>query len=193
MQIELGTLLRVPRGTANTTPLEFDLKNVFGLEKRKDEARYVNSGTAPELMAVFNDGYCEVKKMMNLVNYEYILAKNAADKRKAIVALDVAPQILKDKGLIRTGAPAGSEDLRKAVLDLDNEHSALMEKVAALEAAYEYLAIKAKGFEMAYHAVKKTYDSVRSGLGDSSHALSINTSEIDHLNIESGIIGKPRY
>ncbi len=193
MQIEIGSLLKIPRGTPNLAPLEFELGELLKTEDRKKEIAYVNKDTAPELLMVFNEGYCSVKRMMNQVNLEYINSKKFADQRRAIVILDVVPEVLKSKGLATSRSPGGSEDLRKAVLDLDEEYATLMNIVAVLETAYEFLNIKAKGFEMAYHSVKKIYDP-SSSLGHISSLSGGIRETLQAGDIErESIIGKPRY
>ncbi len=186
MTIEIGNLLKIPRGTPNLDPLEFELTDLIKAEQRKSEISYVNKETGPELLMTFNESYCSAKRMMNQVNVEYLQAKKYADQRRAVVILDVVPEVLKAKGLASARSPGGSEDLRKAVLDLDTEHTALCDKVQALEAAYEFLNIKAKGFEMAYHAVKKIFDPFTTSLG----TLSSNPNGAFTLD---SLIGKPRY
>ena len=194
MQIEIGSLLKIPRGTPNLEPMEFELGFLLKAESRKVEISYVNKETAPELLMTFNEAYCAAKRMMNQINLEYINSKKYADHRRAIVILDVVPEVLKSKGLATSRSPGGSEDLRKAVLDLDTEYGGLMDKVAVLETAYEFLNIKAKGFEMAYHSVKKIFDP-SSSLGSLSSQLSGNIkSSLQAGDIEiKSIIGKPRY
>jgi hypothetical protein len=198
MQIEIGNLLKVPRGTPNLEPMEFELGSLLKVENRKAEIAYVNKETAPELLTAFNEAYCATKRMMNQINLEYMNSKRYADQRRAIVILDVVPEVLKRKGLSTTRSPGGSEDLRKAVLDLDTEYNALLDIVAVLETAYEFLNIKAKGFEWAYHAVKKIYDPSSSGLGNLSGSLTNGSPpnrdyEIKINDNPNSIIGKPRY
>jgi len=174
---ELGSLLKIPRGTPNIQPLEFELKEIEIIEHRKLEIAYANKETAPELMQIFNTAYCAVARMMAQISYEYTQAKKYADKRRSIILLDIAPDILAKRNL------KTSEDLRKAVLDQDEEFLALMDKVSMLEAAHEYLRSKAKGFEMAFQSSKKIFD-ITSGTLGSAHQLNAG-HDFD--------IGSPRY
>jgi hypothetical protein len=186
MQLELGTLLKVPSGTPGINGLEFELGDVINAENRKRDIITVNRETAPELMFLFNQAYCSILRMISQISFECTQASKYANKRKAEVILDVAPEILKVKGLISPRSPAGSEDLRNAVLDLDEPYLQLMDVVNMLETAYEFLRSKAKGFEMAYHSVKKIYDISYSNLGN----LPMNHSNDDDNDFN---IGKARY
>lgn len=185
--IVLGTLLKIPRGTPNMPPLEFELGEVNSLEARKNEISFATKVTAPELMQIFNSGYCMVQRMMAQISFEYTQAVKHANKRKSIVILEVAPVMLQQKGLISKKSPAGNEDLRNAVLNQDQEYLDLTDKVNMLEAAYEFLKSKAKGFEMAYSAAKKIFDVTYTGLG-APPSVNVDTS----LDI-APTIGKPRY
>lgn len=179
------TTLILPRGTLGAGELVLQMANLAHIESRKRESAYVNKETAPELMKVFNEGYCEAQRMMVQVSYEYTMALKEANKRRSIVILDKAPTILKEKGLVNARSPGGSEDLRRAVLESDDEYLALQDTVSLLEAAYELLKGKAKGFEQSYLAVKKIYDVSYTGLGN-GHNL--------HNPVESNSgIGKARY
>lgn len=187
MQLELGKLLKIPRGSPDLPPMEFELGDVEVIEKRKVEISYATKETAPELMQIFNTGYCMVTRMMAQVSYEYTQAKKWADKRKAVIILDVAPAELERRSM-RT-----SEDAREAVLNLDPQYELFMDKVNMLEAAYEFLRSKAKGLEMAYQSAKKIFDITHSGLGSIHHNLSGGITEEASPEPEHPLIGKPRY
>ena len=185
---ELGSLLKIPRGAPNIDPLIFELQEIEKIEQRKIEISYANKDTAPELMYIFNKAYCEIKRMMAQIGHEYSVAKKYSNKRKGAVLLDVAPDILQKKGL------KTSEDLRNAILDQDDEYLELLDKVNMLEAAYEYLSGKAKGFEMSYQSAKKVMDANNTGLGSRAYKLTMGVDEKspdDDLIFDT--IGKPRY
>ncbi len=186
----LGKLLKIPRGTPDMAPMEIELGEIEAIELRKPEMAYVNRETAPELMYVFNKGYSDTFRLMINISFEYTQAVKHANKRKAIVTLEVAPDILAKKGL-RT-----SEDLRKAVIDSDDEYLALQDKVHIIEAAYEFLKGKAKGFEMAYQSVKKIYDAQNSSLGN-MHNLHDSISERvrsgETETVSGSFVGDPKF
>lgn len=170
------------------TELSLDLSEIIKLEQRKKELAYVNKETAPELLYVFNEGYAEVSKMSIMVFQEYEKMYQKSRERRARVILDIAPEELKKRNLISTRSPAGSEDLRDAVLDLDSEYNSLLEKASALKAAFQFLKIKAKSLEMCYQAVKKVIDPNSTGGGYISD-LSASTQ----IEEEAGQIGSPRF
>lgn len=178
--------LIVPK--ADGSSLSFDLNPIIELEKRKKELSYVNKETAPELMYVFNEGFAEVSKMSIRVYQEYEKMYQKSRERRARVILDVAPEELKKRNLLSSRSPAGSEDLRDAVLDLDAEYNELLEKTSALKAAYQFLKIKAKSMEMAYQAIKKIIDPNATGGGYIS-----DLSTTNHIDEEPGQIGAPRF
>jgi hypothetical protein len=181
---ELGTLLKLPRGTPDVPPLVFELSEIEAVEKRQHEITFANKETVPELMHIFNKAYCAVSRMMAQVSYEYTQAKKWADKRKGVVLLDVAPGIISKKGL------KSSDDLRKAVLDQDEEYLALVDKVNMLEAAHQYLRSKSKGFEMSYQSAKKILDQSNNGLGNTHNMYSLGVEE---SNEDKPLIGRPKY
>mgnify|MGYP001560620278 CR=1 FL=1 len=189
MSFEIGKLLKVPRGTPGIPPLELELSEIIAIEKRKPEVAYVNKETAPELMYIFNSAYCEITRMMANISYEYNQSVKFANKRKAVVTLDVAPEVLKEKGYQKT-----SEDLRKAVLDQDEEYLTLLDKVYALEAAYEFLKGKAKGFEQDYQSVKKIYDITNASLGNANVLNGGINSKLKAGDSEPhSLIGEPKF
>jgi hypothetical protein len=162
-----GKIIHVPRGAPGETSFELDLSNVLSIEMRQPEVATVNKETAPELMFIFNKGYSEVSRMMTKVSFEYNQALKFANKRKSVVTLEVAPTILKEKNLVNARSPAGSEDLRRAVLEQDDEYLALVDKVHIIEAFYEFLKTKQKSMEMSYYSCRKIYDGSYASLGSS--------------------------
>jgi hypothetical protein len=191
MQFELGALLKIPRGTPGVSSMEFDLTEIIATEDRKRDVVTVNKETAPELMFIFNKAYCAVLRMLSQVSFEYRQAVKHAEKRRSEVILDVAPDVLKQKGLLSQRSPAGSEDLRSAVLNQDDEYLKLQDVVSVLEATHEFLKGKAKGFEMDYQSVKKIYDVSNSNLGN----LNLNHGHSDDTEFYhfSSKLGKAKY
>lgn len=189
----VNTLI-LPKGGLNAGELQLNMENLALIESRKREVAYVNKETAPELMKIFNEGYCEAQRMMVQVSYEYTRALKEANKRKSYVILEKAPKILKEKGLVNARSPGGSEDLRRAVLEADEEYLELQEKSTILELAYELLKGKAKGFEQSYLAVKKIYDISYTGLGAGHNLHSPHPEGGQNRGPDwGGGIGKARY
>lgn len=154
------TELIIPAGNPELPDKHIDMVNLYQLEARKQEVAIVNKAKAPELMRAYEQGYGIAARAMVGVRLEINKAKESLDKRKAVVMLDVAPTLLKEKGLTTKAAPAGSLELREAVLSNDEIYLVLLDRVNRLEAAYELLKVKAKGFEMAFQSVRKIYDDL---------------------------------
>lgn len=191
--MELGTLLKIPSGTPGLKALEIDLSEILSIESRQREIAYVNKETAPELMYSFNRAYTEILKNMTKIMFEYNQATKYANKRRSVVLLDVAPEVLKIKGLVSKKSMNGSADLRQAVLDQDDEYLDLLDKVNLLKAAHEYLRSKAKGFEMSYYAVRKVMDSSHGGIG-SYHTLHPLSEKVDpETKSITDLIGEPKF
>ncbi|WNM70290.1 hypothetical protein [Myxococcus phage Mx1] len=194
------TTLVVPSGSPNSPAKEIGMSEIYKLEARKQEIANVNKVTAPELMQAFINGYGHASRALVVLEYELQLAQKYMEERKAIVYLEEAPRILKEKGLVRPANPSGSEDQRKAVLALDKEYGQLQNRYYQIEAAAELLRTKAKGFEQAFQAVKKVYDSLSSvnalsGAG-AAQLASGNASQIRSVSGDGQpplAVGKPRY
>ncbi len=119
------------------------------------EISAVTPAKAPELLATFNVAYMDLSKMVTLLDTEVVWAKRTADKIKSVVILDRAPVILMQKGLVNAKNPAGSADLRDAVLLADEEYLKATDTLNTIETFRELLKGKLKGIEMAYTSVKK--------------------------------------
>lgn len=199
MQLELGVTLSLPRGTPDLSTLIIDLENINRLEARMAEIGGATKETAAELMQAFNEGYSELTKAMAKISYEYNQALKNSNKRRGIVLIDIAPEKLKNKGLATSRSPGGSEDLRKAVLDTDEEYLKLLDVLYALEAAYEFLKGKAKSFENAYKTTSNIFYVHNNALGNSHH-LRVGVEAPYAGNGVGGVvewtgtgIGVPRY
>lgn len=146
--------LVVPSGEGRK-PLLFPLQKIYEAESRIPEVATVNAGKAPELLATFNIAYLHVKDMIVRLRLCLDDAKKASNMRKSIVVLDIAPGVLKNKGLTRPSSPSGSEDQREAVLNGDVEYLKCQDRVSCIEAMIELMESKKTGVEMAYTSVKK--------------------------------------
>lgn len=197
-QLIESTLLYCPKGDG-LDHLKIDLAQIYTLESRKIEAATVNKTKAPELMNAMERGYSELSQIIPHVEYELSVAQDMANQRAAIVNLDEAPRILKEKGLVTARNLAGSADMREAVLHQDQEYLKLKDRVEQIKAIAEFLKGKRKGFEMIFSQVKKIYDSLSQyGQLNRGHNLagSINDEEVsaeDNISSVSNNIGSPRY
>lgn len=151
----MSTTLTVPRGLKGLAPLMFDLTQVFIAEARISEVAALTPTKAPELLATFNTAYLECARNIAMLEAELTMAKRAADKVRSVVVLERAPAKLLQLGLVTSRNPAGSEDLRKAVLDGDVEYQDALSLTDQIECNLELFRGKQKGLEMAYTSVKK--------------------------------------
>lgn len=192
---EYGKLLVCPSGVKGGALIKFELGTVLDAESRLGEVARVTPGSAPSLLAAFNQGYLDLGRMMARLKMEHGKAVRTANRRKSQVILDVAPKLLLEKGLINSRSPAGSQDLREAVLDQDDEYQAHMDRVDMIAAVHADLHNRQKSVEMAYTAVKRIIDrGAGNGLGD------IRTGIVDiPTDVEVGMemshtqSGKARY
>ncbi len=138
-----------------------DLGRIAEMEARLVEVALVTPLKAPELLSVFTQGWLELQKHAIALETERLRADRASRQRRSLVVLDIAPEVLRNKGLTRTGSPAGSEDLRQAVLDGDEVYQNSLSMVYEIGCVIDVLKVKAKAFEMAYNSVKKILDADR--------------------------------
>lgn len=146
-------ILRVPNGTPNPTIL--DMRAIAEAEGRIREIAGVNAHKAPELLSMFNRVYLDINDYLRQVELNRHAATKKSEQRKAVVVLDLVPEILVKKGLTRPGNPGGSEDLRASVLAQDELYQQALDDQTLTEACHELLKGKQKAIEMAYSSVKK--------------------------------------
>ena len=135
--------------------ISLDLGPIYRAEARVAEVQAVTLAKAPELLSVFNKAYLDLSKMIRYLEGEYLRALRIAKKRRSVIILDEAREILVAKGLATTRSPGGSADLREALLDGDDEYQLLQERAETIQVYRELLNDKRKGIEMAYHSVKR--------------------------------------
>lgn len=142
----------------NGTFFEVDLGPILELDARKQEIAGVSRVTGPELMRAMEDGFTTAGKLHASALLEQTKVQGMLDRRRAEVSLDIAPEVLKQKGLLTSRAPAGTEEQRESILALDVPMNKLKESMAHLEAVTNLLKVHMRGFEMAFTAVKKAID-----------------------------------
>lgn len=145
----------VPRALPGLTPLAIDLTEVIRAESRIHEIATLSAGKAPELLAAFNLAYIEASRAIALLEQELSQAKRRCDQVRAMVILDRVPRVLAERGLASSKSPMGSEDLRRAVLDMDPDYQQAAQLVADIDGSVEVVRSKLRGIEMAYNSVKK--------------------------------------
>ncbi|NDD84296.1 hypothetical protein EBZ38_08505 [bacterium] len=189
--LQSKTAIVCPSGKNTNQPLIIDLTLIHEVEQRIQEVAFVTSQKAPELMARFNEAFLVLTEYLPKVDYQKLVAQREADKRKSVVLLDEATKILKEKGL------SSSADLRKAVLDSDEQYQELCDRVHQISCIYEQLDGKKKAIEMAYTATKKV-------LGENIHTTTNRLNSLVEQSAGAGQVidssgnvvagfGKPKY
>lgn len=142
-------MIQCPAGTPGALPIVISLGKILQAEARQMEVANVTPQKAPELLQSFNKAWSDLHKMMTILSYEKNVAEKTANKRKAVVLLEVAPKKLEEAGL------NSSVDHREAVLALDAEYQLAIETVDQIECVVEFIKGKLKSFENSFSSVKK--------------------------------------
>lgn len=152
----MTTTLQVPAGDGGPG-FELAMEKIYRAQQRLDEIAIVNDHKAPELISCFARAYADLTDYISRVTSEVVKAQNAVATRKATVLLDEAPRVLREKGVLSSRSPGGSEDQRQAVLDLDVVYCTLRDRLQQLEAYVALLKGKQKDIENGYLAVRKMF------------------------------------
>lgn len=161
-----------------TRTITIPLGEIARAEARQEELAYVTKDKAPELLRAINHGWLEVSKLALLVNRELNKAKKELAGRKAIILVDLLPQILVQKGIEQANA-----EVRQAVLDLDEEYGRREDRVEQIRVVLELLKIKAKGFENTFTAIKKVLGQSQLLSGADPTNLGHGPRSDDHLPV----------
>lgn len=148
----------------NGTEFSVDMTELRRLEGRQSLAAGVGRMEALALMSDMKDGYEIAGTLKATLGLELDRAKSAANMRRAIVYLDVVPDVLRAKGVASARSPGGSEEQREAVLALDKESAQLQDYTAQIQSARELMAVKMEGFRMTYSTVKRNFDDQLPGM-----------------------------
>lgn len=165
-----GTVLSIPRPQYGLAPLQIDLTIAYKAESHIKEIAAANQSNALWFASVFSEAYNSLSRAYGALHYEVASAAIAARKKRAVLVLDVAPRIAKEKGLSSTRSPTGSEDVREAICYSDPEYAAIEEYRAALEAAKELVFLKLRAMQMAYDATKAIVRGTSGTAGNQLHA-----------------------
>jgi hypothetical protein len=147
-----------PSGNGLDAPIALDLRSVFKAEARLIELHHVTRMTAGELLHCFIEAWRDARTAQARARKQLVVSKRKLKEVKAEIVLDRALDVLKAKGLISTRSPSGSEDLRESVVVRDPAYQRASETMEQIEAAVEFLEIKAEVFKMAYFSVNKLID-----------------------------------
>lgn len=140
---------------SNGKPLIIELKKVAVREARLAEVQFVKPGTAPELLAEYNEGFLEINDYLGVLRSELINSESELGRIRSKIILDEIPKILKERGLSSPRSPLGSEDLRNAILDGNDEYVEVRDRCHQIECVIELLKGKQKAFENAFTSIKK--------------------------------------
>lgn len=147
--------IRVPRALEGLEPLALDMTKIRQAEGRLPEVALTNSHRAPELLALFNGGYLDVSRYLNLLEYEMDVAERRLAEAKATFLIDKLPSLLADKGFASARSPLGSEDIRQAFLDRDDDYKRFQDLICVLRSYIGLFETLQTGFENGYNSVKK--------------------------------------
>jgi hypothetical protein len=150
-----GTEIVCPAGKPGGNTTIVDLKEIGKAESRIQDVRIANTGNAAELLSCFTLAWKDLHQHVVLLIKEKNDAVRHADRVRARIILDEAPNVLKLKGLLSARSPAGSEDLREAVLAQSDEYQETLERIDYITAVIELLKGKLNAFDMAFTSVKK--------------------------------------
>lgn len=134
--------------------VSIDLTQVQHARRRISEIAALTVGKAPELLAFLSDAAGILAQETARCAAEQALAKRLLARRRSLVLLDMCADILQKKGLTRPGSPAGSEDMREAVITSDPDYQKLEDQLGAIEAMRSYLEAEFRTVETAVHTIR---------------------------------------
>lgn len=150
---EADKIIVCPRAGTSVDAIAIDLRKILEAEQRMIEVQAVTPAKASELCTVFTISWRDLHQNICQLESEKVSALKIVDRRKAVITLEVMPQILKDKGL------SSNKETRESVLALDSELQAAQDVVDQISAIIELLRGKLKAFEWSYATVKKIMGS----------------------------------
>ncbi len=129
-------------------PIILELELTQEAMSRIGEIAVINPHSMPELLACFGKALAELNKALSVISLEIVKASHKKDRRKAIILLDELPALLIAKNL------KSSEDVRTAILSLDDEYAKYSEQKEMFEAVFENLKGKSKNLELSLYSIK---------------------------------------
>lgn len=130
--------------------ISLPMASISRMEARQEEVQMVTRFKAPELLTALNRAWLVVSKMALAVNQHLLRAQRELEIRKAILLVDLLPDILVKKRL-----KTANEETRQGILVLDREYCEILDRVEQIRAVLEMLKVKAKGFQNSFDSVKK--------------------------------------
>ena len=186
-----------PSANPAAPDLQIDLSEIRAAEGRIHEIATLNPQKAPELLATLNSAWRAVNEHLLTLKTEAVRAARRVNEVRSAVLLDEVVEKLKAKGLTSPKSPAGSEDLRHAVLDGDQRYQDALERARLIECVVELIDGKRRSIEMAFYVAKEIMAGRRNGgIGNVSlparleEGLTAGQEENFHAR---GQFGKARY
>lgn len=139
-------------------PVVFDMRKIHRAEARLCELASITRPKAGELLHTFIDAWGDARDYLATLRGEFGRAKQKLRSVRGAIVLDEAAETLKAKGLASSRSPAGSEDLRDAVVNTSKSYLEATDLLAQIEAAVETMDGKTEKLKMAYFAVNKLID-----------------------------------
>lgn len=134
-----------------------DLSVLEEAERRMHEVASVTKFRAQELLDLFNHAHLAASRARAVFLRASQRAESSLEALAADIALNRAPAILKEKGLVSPRSPGGSEDLRQSVVQADPEYREMREQLIDLKAGVETFSVRARAMEKAFSAVKAVF------------------------------------
>jgi len=148
--------LVIPNPLRDLAPVRYNLQLVAEAESRVQDIRIANPATGQDLLALFSRACFQLSKVYADLTLQLALANDRLNKRKAVLLIDIIPDLIKAKGL------QDNQMSRNAFLDRDQEYSDVALVIANIEAATMLVKGKLKAMEDALRAVKSIYDATSS-------------------------------
>jgi len=185
---EADQVIVCPRAGTSVDAITIDLKKVLEAEQRLIEVQAVTPGKASELCTVFTISWRDLHHNICALEAEKVEAQKVVDRRKAVITLEVMPELLKSKGI------SSNKETREAVLALDTELTAAQDVVDKITAVVELLKGKLKAFEWSYNTVKKIMGSSEAYnyLGGTSTVTKLDGSEESPSPVQTTAPGSAR-
>lgn len=152
------TTLVVPRGTPNLDPIKLVMSEIYSIEARIPEVRFVNEVTGIELAGSFNHAISITGRYLSLIEYEILQADKYLNEAKSDVIIDKTPdeaKRLKDLGIKM------SEDIREALVYRDPTYQKRLDILNGLKATKMLLKEKHDAFKRAYYSCDSKVNGAR--------------------------------
>jgi hypothetical protein len=143
--------LQVP--SAAGKPHILDMRRIHKAEARLVELAALTRPKAGELLHTFIEAYGDARTHLAVLKQEFGASKQKLRQVRGVIVLDRVQDALKEKGLASARSPAGSEDLRDAVVNTDPDYLVAADRLNQVEAAMEHMDGKVKKLDMAYFAI----------------------------------------